>query len=181
MSQRDAPPSSLCPIGPFLPSMACSPLAPRLSIPGTELAVTQLARPQSRRPPRRRLRPLWAWECKLECEGGRGACARRQRGEQRQTLGDGAYWGCLEGPYARCGHAGGRRGRPCQPFSLGAAGRSREPRRPVLGVRGLRAGAWHWGVRTPNTISTPPIGICPGPIVRGFSPGTQPMGRAAAY
>ena len=53
------------------------------------------------------------------------------------------------------------------------------PRRPVLGGRGIPGvGVWHWGVRTPDTVSTPPRGWCPGPVVRGFAPGTQPMGRA---
>ena len=54
-----------------------------------------------------------------------------------------------------------------------------KPKRPVLGGRGIpRAGVWHWGVRTPETVSKPPKGRCPGPVVWGFAPGTQPMGRA---
>ena len=57
-----------------------------------------------------------------------------------------------------------------------------KPRRPVLGGRGLPgAGVWHWGVRTADTVSTPPIGWFPGPVVQGFAPGTQPMGRAGEY
>ena len=55
-------------------------------------------------------------------------------------------------------------------------------RRPVLGGCGIPGvGVWHWGVRTPDTVSTPPVGWRPGPIVRGFTAGTQPMGRAGEY
>ena len=57
-SQLAAPPSSLRHTGPFFPSMVCSPSVPRPSIPGTDLAATQLARPHSGGPPRRRPRPL---------------------------------------------------------------------------------------------------------------------------
>ena len=57
-----------------------------------------------------------------------------------------------------------------------------KPRQPVLGGREIpRVGVWHWGVRTPDTVSTPPSGWLPGPVVRGFAPATQPMGRPEEY
>ena len=52
-----------------------------------------------------------------------------------------------------------------------------KPRRPVLGgceICGV--GVWHWGVRTPDTVGTSRRGWCPGPVMRGFAPGTQSMG-----
>ena len=76
------------------------------------------------------------------------------------------------------GALGERRGRLGEPSSLGVADRFPEPRRPVQGGRGLPwGGVWHLGVRTPNNVSTLPLGQCPGPVVRGFAAGTQPMGR----
>ena len=57
-----------------------------------------------------------------------------------------------------------------------------KPRRPVLGGWGFPGvGVWHWGMHTPHTGSTPPRGWCPGPVVRGFAPGTLPMGRAGEH
>ena len=97
--------------------------------------------------------------------GGGGAClgssvgpvrgrARRggEEGEARSAV---LYWGSLTVPRAK---AAGTRGR---------------------GVPG--DGAWHWDVRAPNTVSTPPIGSARALSSGGFAPGTQPMGRAGEY
>ena len=76
-----------------------------------------------------------------------------------------AAWGCVgwswgRGPCGRGKGVEGRwRGRLYQPSSLGIAGPFPGPWRPVLGGRGVPGdGAWHWDVRAPDTVSTPPIG-----------------------
>ena len=76
-----------------------------------------------------------------------------------------AAWGCVGWSWGRgpCGWGKGVegrwRGRLYQPSSLGIAGPFPGPWRPVLGGRGVPGdGAWHWGVRAPDTVSTPPIG-----------------------
>ena len=53
------------------------------------------------------------------------------------------------------------------------------PRRPVLGAR--KDGVWHWGMRTPNAVSTPPGGWFLGRVVRAFAPHTQSMGRTREH
>ena len=76
-----------------------------------------------------------------------------------------AAWGCVGWSWGRgpCGWGKGVegrwRGRLYQPSSLGIAGPFPGPWRPVLGGRGVPGdGAWHWDVRAPDTVSTPPIG-----------------------
>ena len=76
-----------------------------------------------------------------------------------------AVWGCVGWSWGRgpCGWGKGVegrwRGRLYQPSSLGIAGPFPGPWRPVLGGRGVPGdGAWHWDVRAPDTVSTPPIG-----------------------
>ena len=76
-----------------------------------------------------------------------------------------AAWGCVGWSWGRgpCGWGKGVegrwRGRLYQPSSLGIAGPFPGPWRPVLGGRGVPGdGAWHWDVRAPDTVSTPPTG-----------------------
>ena len=124
-------------------------------------------------PPRRRPLLLWGQGCRWEWEGGSGARTGAVAGGAEALSAGEARVRAL--PRALCaGRARWGRGwGGCQPSSLGVAGRSRS-----LGGRGLPGGSvWHWGVRTPDTVRTPPLGQCPGPVVQGFTPGTQPMSR----
>ena len=76
-----------------------------------------------------------------------------------------AAWGCVGWSWGTgpCGWGKGVEGRWTgrlyQASSLGIAGPFPGPWRPVLGARGVPGdGAWHWDVRAPDTVSTPPIG-----------------------
>ena len=100
--------------------------------------------------------------------GGGGSGQGRRQGVAAGGSARGALraaWGCVGWSWGRgpCrwgkGVEGRWRGRLYQPSSLGIAGPFPGPWRPVLGGRGVPGdGAWHWDVRPPDTVSTPPIG-----------------------
>ena len=92
-----------------------------------------------------------------------------------------AAWGCVGWSWGRgpCGWGKGVegrwRGRLFQPSSLGIAGPFPGPWRPVLGGRGVPGdGAWHWDVRAPDTVSTPPIGSARALSSGASHPGPSP-------
>ena len=66
-----------------------------------------------------------------------------------------------------------------------ARGRWSVPGALAGGTRGPRAPLWvviSAGARThPTLLVHHPLGWCPGPVVRGIAPGTQPMGRGGEY
>ena len=76
-------------------------------------------------------------------------------------------------------YVGGAEERLLRSASLGDANRFPRPRRLVL--RGRRipgGGAWRSCAHTSDIASTPLLKQCLGPIVAGFEPSSQPMGRA---
>ena len=99
------------------------------------------------------------------------------QGRQQGAIIGGSAWGGVTGGTEAGARGGGAclgssegsvRGRACRGGEEGEArsavlywGSLTVPRAEAAGTRGRgvpRDGAWHWGVRAPNTVSTPPIG-----------------------
>ena len=151
---------------------------PRRRSPGTGASTLLAARPEARGGALRHGRGVTR---SVGAQGAHTGGGRRHRGAQR---GRGACQSSAEGSCAGGGggDAGGEEGDAGPAVLSGGRSPFQEPWRPVLGGRGLPGGGvWHSSVCTADTVSTPPIGWCPSPVVRGFAPGTQPMGRAGEY
>ena len=169
------------PPGPFPPAHldACHE-DPALEPPRWRVRAQLFTRPAADAGPwRRAARALPACERGMGREGfGAGAAAggeerRRRRGEGPPGHAQGRLWG----GWGRCAGGGGA----CLGSSVGPVrGRARRggeegearsavlywgsltvPRAKAAGTRGRGVpgdGAWHWDVRAPDTVSTPPIG-----------------------
>ena len=91
--------------------------------------------------------------------GSPGSAQGRQRRGLEQERTGGAYVGSCEGPV--CGRAcrGGEEGEAWSAVLY--RGSLTVPRADAAATRGRGVpgdGAWHWDVRAPDTVSTPPIG-----------------------
>ena len=169
-----AVPLSLSPCrSPSSPHDLCL-FGPLPSYPPANLAATLLVKRRCVGPPRHRPLHLQGKACGLAQEGG--GLHRRQWGLWREG------GGACAGPCGWGGRVWGGGGEAVPAVLSRVAGQFPRPRRPVLG--GCRI-PWvvvqHLSVRAPDTVSTPPRAWRLGPVVPGFAPGTQLMGRAGEY
>ena len=91
--------------------------------------------------------------------GSPGRAQGRQRGGPRLERGGGACLGSSVGPVRGRARRGGEEGEARSAVLYG--GSLTVPRAKAAGTRGRGVpgdGAWHWDVRAPDTVSTPPIG-----------------------